>query len=314
MINSWDIGSIRGIKLRVHWTFLLLPLWIFASAVSSGTGLAPALTNVLFVFAIFGCVLLHELGHAFAAQQFGIATRDITLLPIGGVAALERIPRVPLQELWIASAGPLVNVVIATIIFAIQIISGPANSPAAQFFTQLMIANLILVLFNLIPAFPMDGGRILRSLLAFQLPYAKATAIAARTGQLCAVGLGLFGLFSGQLMMLLVALFVYFAARSENRMVQHQDSVHGSSQSTEPPSPCSRGFSWGRENNFRNDGGVPSSLSIQSVAVWLTNQRRDHCQIVESGRVIGEVTRSQLTAAICRGLGGVPVSRLVAAY
>ena len=92
MINSWDIGSIRGIKLRVHWTFLLLPLWIFASAVSSGTGLAPALTNVLFVFAIFGCVLLHELGHAFAAQQFGIATRDITLLPIGGVAALERIP------------------------------------------------------------------------------------------------------------------------------------------------------------------------------------------------------------------------------
>ncbi|MDB4357722.1 site-2 protease family protein [Mariniblastus sp.] len=312
MINSWDIGSVRGIKLRIHWTFLLLPLGIFASAISSGTGLASALTSVLLVIAIFGCVLLHELGHAFAAQQFGIGTRDITLLPIGGVAALERIPRIPLQELWITSAGPLVNVVIALIFFAIQIIGGSGSSAVDQFFYQLMLANVILVLFNLIPAFPMDGGRILRSLLAFKLPYEPATAIAARTGQLCAVGLGLFGLFSGQLMMLLVALFVYFAARSENRMVQQQPSSVPPS-SAEPAQPNSHRFNWLRENRFRNDGGVPSCLSIQSVAAWLTNQRLDHCQIIESGRVIGEVTRPQLTAAIYRGLGGVPVSRLVTA-
>ena len=313
MINSWDIGSVRGIKLRVHWTFLLLPLWIFASAISSGTGLTSAFASVLFVFAIFGCVLLHELGHAFAAQQFGIGTRDITLLPIGGVAALERMPRVPLQELWIASAGPLVNVIIAMIIFSIQAIIGPGSSAAYQFFTQLMIANVILVLFNLIPAFPMDGGRILRSLLAFQIPYATATSIAARTGQICALGFGLLGIFTGQLMMFLVALFVYFAARAENRMVQYQNASSPPPRPSEPVQSSTQGFRWGRENKFRNDGGVPSSLSIQSVAAWLANQRRDHCQIVESGKVIGQVTRSQLTAAIYRGLGGVPVSRLVAA-
>lgn len=310
MINSWDIGSVQGIKLRVHWTFLLLPLWIFASAISSGMGLTSAIVSLMFVIAIFGCVLLHELGHAFAAQQFGIGTRDITLLPIGGVAALERIPQIPLQELWIAAAGPLVNVVIALIIFAIQIMSGPGNSTAYLFFSQLMIANVALVLFNLIPAFPMDGGRILRSLLALKLRYVTATVIATRIGQFCAVSLGLIGLYSGQMLMLLVALFVYFAARSENRIVQQQGSTapHGYEESTQPNS---NSFRWARKNRFRNDGGVPSSLSIQSVAAWLINQRLDRCQIIESGRVIGEVTRSQLTTAIYRGLSKAPVSRLV---
>lgn len=310
MINSWDIGSVRGIKLRVHWTFLLIPLWIFASAISSGMGLASAITSLLFIIAIFGCVLLHELGHAFAAQQFGISTRDITLLPIGGVAALEGIPRVPLQELWIVAAGPLVNVVIALMIFAIQVMGAPGNSAVYQFFYQLMIANVALVLFNLIPAFPMDGGRIFRSLLALKLRYVMATAIATRTSQFCAVAFGLLGLFSGQLLMLLVALFVYFAARSENRMVQqHRSSVPNDSAKSIQPNSDS--FRRTRENRFRKDGGVPSSLSIQSVAAWLTHQRLDRCQIMESGRVIGEVTRSQLTTAIYRGLSRAPVRRLV---
>ncbi len=313
MIKSWNIGSVRGIKLRIHWTFLPLLLWIFTSAVSSGTGLAQAISSVLFIFAIFGCILLHELGHAFAAQQFGIGTRDITLLPIGGVAALDRIPRAPLQELWIASAGPLVNVAIAMIIFAIQIISGPGNSAGNHFFSELMILNVALVLFNLIPAFPMDGGRILRSLLAFRIRYERATAIAARTGQLCAVGFGILGLSSGNLLLLPLALFVYVAAGSENRMVQSQHAANASQTTAEPIRSNSRGFRWASENEFRNDGGVPASLSIKSVAAWLTNQRRDHCKIVESGRVIGEVTRSQLAAAIYRGLGGGPVSLLLAA-
>jgi len=312
MINSWDIGSVQGIKLRVHWTFLLLPLWIFASAISSGMGLTSAIVSLMFVIAIFGCVLLHELGHAFAAQQFGIGTRDITLLPIGGVAALERIPQIPLRELWIAAAGPLVNVVIALIIFAIQIMTGPGNSTAYLFFSQLMIANVALVLFNLIPAFPMDGGRILRSLLGLKLRYVMATTIATRTSQFCAVVFGLLGLFSGQVLILLAALFVYFAAQSENRMVQqHRSSV--SNDSAKSTQPNSKSFRRTRENRFRKDVGVPSSLSIQSVAAWLTNQRLDRCQIMESGRFIGEVTGSQLTTAVYRGLSRKPVRQLVTA-
>ena len=175
-----------------------------------------------------------------------------------------------------------------------------------------MIANLALVLFNLIPAFPMDGGRIFRSLLALKLRYVMATAIATRTSQFCAVAFGLLGLFSGQLLMLLVALFIYFAARSENRMVQqHRSSVpKDSAKSTQPNS---NSFRRTCENRFRKDGGVPSSLSIQSVAAWLANQRLDRCQIMESGRVIGEVTRSQLTTAIYRGLSRAPVRQLVTA-
>lgn len=313
MINAWNIGTVGGIKLRVHWTFFLLPIWIYVSSIVGGSGLSAAMISVLFVFAIFGCVVLHELGHAFAARQFGIATRDITLLPIGGVAALERMPRHPLQELWIAVAGPLVNVVIAAILItAIWLTSVSGVSTVTRFFGQLALANIVLVLFNMIPAFPMDGGRVLRSILAMFMTYSAATNAAATVGQVCAVGLGLVGIISGQLLLLLVAGFVFLAARAENMQVARDSanrfSPHDDSATMQAPIPESRAD----DILYRDEESVPSSLSVSSAAAWLAGQHLDYCAVVEAGQVIGRITKSQLVAAIYRGLGRLPVGSLIA--
>ena len=317
-MKSWNLGKISGIRVRLHWTFLLLPIWILFSSVIAGSGLAVALAKVVFVLAIFGCVLLHELGHALAARQFGIGTRDITLLPIGGVAALERMPRNPWQELWIAVAGPLVNVVIASLLFLGLILgSVSTTSPLGIFLWPLAIANVILVVFNLVPAFPMDGGRILRSILAMFMEWVKATEIAVRVGKITAIGLGLFGLFSGNLMLVLVAMFVFFAAQSELMMTapnvrRHQPGYDPFGQmGRQTTSPFERSPT---EPSFQNeslDCSVPASLSINSVAAWLANRRADYCRVVQSGRTIGTITKEQLLSALSRGFGSSPVGSLL---
>src|SRR6185503_18676637 len=181
-------------------TFLILPLWVFFNDLGKGLGLPGAVQSVLFVLALFACIVLHELGHALATRKYGIPTRDITLLPIGGVARLERMPREPKQELWVALAGPLVNVGIAAVLFLVLVairFSGTSFLAAqAAFFRPLMWINLILIAFNLLPAFPMDGGRVLRALLARRLEYVRATRIAARIGQVMAIFFILAGLYS----------------------------------------------------------------------------------------------------------------------
>jgi Zn-dependent protease len=221
--GSWKIGELAGIRVQVHWTFLLLPALIAWSTLSTA-GLAAALEAVVFVLLVFGCVVLHELGHALAARAYGIGTRDITLLPIGGVARLERLPRQPRQELAIALAGPVVNVVIAAAIFAGLWLGGgvlhplaPTSSLVESFLVRLMWTNVALVIFNLLPAFPMDGGRVLRAALASRLPYAQATRAAARIGRVVAALLGIVGLF-GNWTLLLIAMFIYFAGRGEEQM------------------------------------------------------------------------------------------------
>src|SRR4051794_15586424 len=187
---SWSIPIFRvsGILVRIHVTFLLLLAWLGFSYYSHA-GSAVAASKVLFILLLFGCVLLHEFGHAFAAKAFGINTPDITLLPIGGVARLERMPEKPAQELIVALAGPAVNVVIALTLFIVigprgVLDAGTVETP--NMLVQLMVINVWLVLFNLLPAFPMDGGRVLRALLATRMNYARATHIAATVGQGCA--------------------------------------------------------------------------------------------------------------------------------
>src|SRR5947209_2165421 len=198
---SLKLGQIKGIKIYMHWTFLILVGWIFMVYLGQGQGIALALRGVGFILTVFGCVVLHELGHAVTAQRYHIRTRDITLLPIGGVARLERMPREPRQELWVALAGPAVNVIIAAVLGAILWLKGAFASVATiwrvsgSFLNQLMYVNLFLVAFNLIPAFPMDGGRVLRALLATRLDYARATEIAARVGQGLAIVFGFLGFF-----------------------------------------------------------------------------------------------------------------------
>lgn len=219
---SWSItiARIAGSEIRIHLTFLLLLLWIGASAYFAG-GTGAAVDSVLFIVAVFACVLLHELGHALAALRYGITTPDITLLPIGGLARLSRMPEKPFEEVVIALAGPAVNVVIALVIVSFLGVSfDPSaleaiDSPEPGFFTRLAAVNVFLVLFNLIPAFPMDGGRVLRAVLAHFLGRRRATSIAAVIGQGVAFLLGFLGLMSGNAILVFIAIFVYLAAGAE---------------------------------------------------------------------------------------------------
>lgn len=228
--GSWRLGAFAGIGVYVHWTFFLLPALLAAAELMKAGPIQDRLLaagqSVLLVLATFTCVVLHEFGHALTAQRFGVRTRDIVLLPIGGVARLERIPREPVQELWIALAGPAVNVVIALLIavvlLAIGLIRGdlaaafPLQGPVG-FLAMLGAVNVVLVVFNMIPAFPMDGGRVLRAVLALRFDYGRATDIAARIGQLIALLFVAIALTTGQFMLLLVAAMVFMGAGAEAR-------------------------------------------------------------------------------------------------
>lgn len=229
---SFKLGRILGIDVFVHLTFLLLLGFIGVAHWLPGQSVTAAIMGVLFFACLFLCVLLHEYGHALAARKYGIGTKDITLLPIGGVARLERMPEKPQHELVVALAGPLVNVVIAAGLFAGLVFSGkwqPISELSAvhgSFMQRMMLVNIFLVLFNLLPAFPMDGGRVLRSLLALRLPYARATGIAATIGKGMAIVFGCVGLFVNP-MLLLIALFVWIGATQEANAVEMRSSFDG---------------------------------------------------------------------------------------
>src|SRR5437879_6042482 len=224
---SWSLPIFRiaGIQLRIHITFLLLIGWL-AVGYYAQSGSAMALGRILFVLLLFLCVVLHEFGHSIAVIYFLIYMLDITLLPIGGVARLERMPDEPGQELIIALAGPLVNVVIALALFAVvgwRGLAAQAMMGGSDLLSQLLVINVVLVLFNLLPAFPMDGGRFLRALLATRLSYAPATQIAASIGQGCAFVFGFLGLMGGNYMLIFIALFVYIGASQEAALAQMRD-------------------------------------------------------------------------------------------
>jgi stage IV sporulation protein FB len=222
---SWslNIGSIAGTAIRVHITFLLFLGWIFAASYAAG-GADAAWAALIFMILLFACVVAHEFGHIFTARAFGVATPDVTLLPIGGVARLERIPEKPSEEFLVAIAGPLVNVAIA---FALVAVAGARLNPGdltamdkagVSLVDRLAVVNLFLALFNMIPAFPMDGGRVLRALLSARLGFVRATEIAAAIGQGVAFALGFIGLFYNPLL-IFIAIFVYLAASAEAHSV-----------------------------------------------------------------------------------------------
>lgn len=229
---SYSIGRLFGSELRVHATFFLLLAWIgTASWLSDGP--AAAIISILFVLALFSCVVAHELGHALMARRYGVRTPDITLLPIGGMARLERIPENPREEIAVAMAGPAVNIVIWMVLV---VIFGAQGNPltlfsmegASQgFFERLAAANLFLAIFNMIPAFPMDGGRVLRAALSSAVGRVRATRVASQAGQLIAFLFGYLGLVSGNPILLLIAIFVFLAAMAENSNVQLHDLMKG---------------------------------------------------------------------------------------
>lgn len=247
MGGSFRIARITGIDLKVHWTFLLIILWGALGGVRVGGGvvgvsLLGAAVGVASVLLLFVCVTLHEFGHALVARRFGVPVREIYLLPIGGVAMLSRSPSKPVHELLIAIAGPLVNVAILAILVPVLVViaGGPSRLPelgrqvaamtqrgtmgadtiALTLLVNLVLFNLMLILFNLIPAFPLDGGRVLRSLLWMRMPMPRATRIASRVGQVFAVILGLWGLYNSHLMLMVIAFFVFISAGAESAAVQ----------------------------------------------------------------------------------------------
>ena len=269
---SWRIGRFAGIGVYIHTTFLLLLGWIGVSYLLQGYTLLAALSSIGFMLALFACIVLHEFGHALAAKRFGIKTRDITLLPIGGVARLERIPDNPVHELWVALAGPAVNVIIGGVLLVWLLLSRtlqPLNAlsvTAGPFLERLLMVNVFLVGFNMIPAFPMDGGRVLRALLAMRLEYTRATQVAASIGQGLAFVLGFVGLFANPTLIATSSSSISprggWARSSSARRSGWRDSKRRSCSSnscqSSPPSASSSTSSCGRPS-FRPPWTTPIS-------------------------------------------------------
>lgn len=238
MRGTLKLGRVAGIKIEVHWTFTLLLLWVVFLDIQRGGTLSSAILNIVFILLLFACVVLHELGHALTARRYKINTKGITLLPIGGVASLEKMPEKPGQELLVALAGPAVNVLIALLLLLFvplrvylgldaesleQLLSAPSLETLLFY---LLIANIMLVAFNLIPAFPMDGGRVFRAILSFTMDRTRATEIAASLGQVLAVIFFVLGLFYNPFLVL-IALFIFIGAYGENKMVKQSSLVEG---------------------------------------------------------------------------------------
>src|SRR5688500_15314057 len=220
----YTIGRIKGTEIKVHLTFVLFLVW-WAMMGYQEAGVSGAISAALLLLALFGCILLHEFGHITMARRFGVRTPDVILLPIGGVARLERIPAEPKQELLIALAGPAVTAAIAGVLHAIIRLTGDAAglgdlSPTRPFLSLLMNVNVYLLLFNLIPAFPMDGGRVLRALLASRMGMVRGTRVAAMLGQSLAVLGGLYAVTAGHPLAVLVAFFVFLGATAEAEAVE----------------------------------------------------------------------------------------------
>ncbi len=289
---SIRVATAFGIGIYIHWTFWLLVAWVFYINLSTQNNVTVAVEAVGLVLAIFACVVLHELGHALAARRYGIGTRDITLLPIGGVARLERMPEKPAQELIVALAGPAVNVAIAGVLAVVLTVQSAwpkfenVEFASIGFLFKLMAVNVLLVAFNMIPAFPMDGGRVLRSLLAMRLPMLNATRIAAKVGQVCAVGLGLLGLWLAHPVLVLIAVFVFFAAQQEANAVEARSAVAGLRV---------------RDAAMRDFMVLAPTDSVAYAARLLLSGSQTEFPIVAQGLPVGLLTRERMIEALASG-------------
>ena len=301
MKSSIKLGRILGIDVHVHVTFLLLLGFVGVAHGLAGRSLESALTGVLFLAGLFLCVLLHEYGHALAARRYGIGTLDITLLPIGGVARLARMPEKPAQELVVALAGPLVNVIIAAGLLAGLALAGNGDPNGwlvpgrASVVGQLLAANVFLALFNLVPAFPMDGGRVLRSLMAMRMDYTRATRIAARIGQGMAVIFGFVGLFSNP-MLLLIALFVWIGAAQEAAAVEMKSTF------------ADVRVEEAMVTDFRT---IAPDERIEHAARLLLAGSQQDFPVLKDGHVVGVLTHGQLIAALREHGAGTPVGHVM---
>ena len=289
---SWKLGRFAGIDVRVHATFLILLVWVALASYQRMGTLAGAVSGVVFILAVFGSVILHEYGHALTARRYGIQTREITLLPIGGVAQLERIPKEPRRELAVALAGPAVTVSIVIVLLAVLVATGLPTSASvllredAPLLSRLMWVNVWLLAFNAIPAFPMDGGRVLRAALATRMSHLRATRIAAEVGKGFALLFGIVGLFFlGDPFLVLIALFVWLGAAGEASMAQQSSAFDGV--------PVERVMIRDVRTLASTD---PLSRAVDEV---LAGFQQDF-PVVDRGDLVGVLTRSGMMKALAQ--------------
>jgi Zn-dependent protease/CBS domain-containing protein len=298
---SAKLGEFAGVSVYVHVTFLLVLIWVGFARWQAEQSLSAVMAGILFILAIFLCVTLHEFGHALTARRFGIRTRDITLLPIGGVARLERMPEDPSQELWVTLAGPAVNAVIAGVLFALLVLAGALAPVGIQtlttgtFWERLMLFNVILVVFNMIPAFPMDGGRVLRALLAMRMEHARATRIATRFGQSIALLFAILGLF-GNPFLILIAVFVWLGATQEAAVSRTKSALGGIRLAD------------AMVTEFRTLS--PRDPLARAVEFLLSGSQRDF-PVVDADLVVGILTHPGLLAALAKNGEETAVSEVM---
>jgi Zn-dependent protease/predicted transcriptional regulator len=285
---SWRVGVIAGIPIRIHLTLALLLAWIAFAHTVGGLGPTATLLGLMLVVLVFVIVAVHELGHALMARRFGVHTREILLLPIGGIASLERMPARPAHELAIAIVGPAINLVIAGLLWAgISLAGGETDirdvtTLGEAFVTQLLWINIVLAVFNLIPAFPMDGGRVLRALLSMRLGRERATDVAAGLGKTFAVLLGVVGLFYNP-WLVLIAVVIWFGARHEAELVHVRAAI------ADVPVRLAM--------NSQIDT-ISSDEALEEAARLLVTTGQNQLPIVDDGQTVGVLTRGDIAAGI----------------
>jgi len=309
---SWSIKlfRVKGIDIKVHLTFVLILVWAaYRWGVDLGAGTTGAVFGIVVTLLLFVCVTLHELAHSLTALRYGVKVRDITLLPIGGLSQMEKIPEKPDQELKMSLAGPLTNVAIAILLVAIclplrirstvgvgELYQALGSVSWHGLVAYLVMTNLALGLFNLVPAFPMDGGRVLRALLAMRLDYSKATATAVAVGQGLAWLLGLYGVMSGSWTLAIIAVFIYMGAGQEGRMVEVK-SVLGEIRVRQAMTRQLQVLS-------------PQVPLSQAVGITLQTFQTDF-PVVEGEQLVGLLTESDLVSALEKHGAGVVVSQVM---
>jgi Zn-dependent protease/predicted transcriptional regulator len=281
---SLKIARLSGIDVYLHFTFLLLIAWIGLAYWQLEGSLQAVIAGVGFILALFACVVLHELGHALTARKFGIRTRSIVLLPIGGIASIEKTPEDPRQEILIALAGPAVSFGIAALLWLVLSASsgiGTATPPSlseGSFLQRLMLVNLLLGAFNLLPAFPMDGGRVFRAVLSLRLGPLRATRIAAVVAQAAAILLALIGM-RYNLFLVLIAIFIWIGATTEASLASARSVLSGVTARA------------AMETNFEVLA-YDDSLG-RAVALTLDGSQKDF-PVMRDGRVIGVLRQADL--------------------
>lgn len=290
MRYSLNLGKIAGIKIQIHWTFLLLILWIVMVNLRANATTEHIIWSIIFILAVFGCVVLHELGHAITGKSFKVVTSSITLLPIGGIAKMEDIPEKPKAELAIALAGPAVNVLIAILLFLVTGVA--AYSPESlnlagglgpqNFLPMLMIINVWLALFNLIPALPMDGGRVFRALLAFKFGHVKATRIAAAFGQFLAILFVFFGFFYNPFL-IIIGLFIFLGAQSESIYAETKSILHGFTIN---------------DVLMHQIPYIDKNSSVKEAVDQLLNTQNKHFVVTDGGVPVGTLSSDEIIRAL----------------